>query len=40
MLNFDYKIKSFLKENMYFNKKVLKKTKKGEKIIKFTFLKD
>ena len=38
MLIFDKEIKFFLKENMYFNKKVLAKTKKGEKIIKSLFL--
>jgi len=36
---FDLSIKSFLKENMYFSKKVLKKTNMGKKIIKFLFLK-
>jgi dGTPase len=39
MNSFDLSIKSFLKERMYFSKKVLKKTKSGEKIIKFLFLK-
>ena len=38
MLIFDKEIKFFLRENMYFNKKVLAKTKKGEKIIKSLFL--
>ena len=37
MTDFDMGIKSFLRENMYYNKKVLKKTKKGEKIIKLLF---
>ena len=37
MINFDMGIKSFLRENMYYNKKVLNKTKKGEKIIKLLF---
>ena len=37
MLDFDYKIKSFLKENMYQHKTVLKKTRNGEKVIKFLF---
>ena len=36
---FDLSIKSFLKENMYLSKKVLKKTIMGKKIIKFLFLK-
>ena len=36
---FDLSIKSFLKEKMYFSKKVLKKTNMGKKIIKFLFLK-
>ena len=36
---FDGKIKSFLKEKMYFSKNVLKKTNMGKKIIKFLFLK-
>ncbi len=36
---FDSSIKDFLKQNMYYNKDVLKKTKKGKKIIKFLFLK-
>ena len=35
--DFDIGIKSFLRENMYYNKKVLNKTKKGEKIIKLLF---
>ena len=39
MLNFDFKIKSFLMDNMYQHKTVLNKTKKGEKIIKTLFLK-
>ena len=37
MTDFDMGIKYFLKENMYYNKKVLNKTKKGEKIIKLLF---
>ena len=36
---FDMSIKYFLKEKMYFNKNVLKKTNMGKKIIKFLFLK-
>ena len=36
---FDLSIKSFLKERMYFSKKVLKKTNSGKKIINFLFLK-
>ena len=36
---FDLSIKSFLKERMYFSKKVLKKTNIGKKIINFLFLK-
>ena len=36
---FDITIKSFLKENMYFSKNVLKKTNMGKKIIKLLFLK-
>ena len=36
---FDMSIKSFLKERMYFSKKVLQKTNMGKKIIKFLFLK-
>ena len=36
---FDTSIKSFLKERMYFNKKVLKKTNLGKNIIKVLFLK-
>jgi len=35
--DFDIGIKSFLRKNMYYNKKVLNKTKKGEKIIKLLF---
>ncbi len=34
---FDFSIKSFLKENMYFNKEILRKTNEGKKIIKFLF---
>ncbi len=37
MINFDLAIKSFLREKMYRNKKVLTKAQKGEKIIKFLF---
>ena len=37
MANFDMSIKSFLRENMYYNKKILNKTRKGEKIIKLLF---
>ena len=37
MTNFDEGIKSFLKKNMYYNKKVLKRTEEGEKIIKMLF---
>ena len=36
---FDFTIKSFLKENMYFSKNVLKKTNMGKKIIKYLFSK-
>jgi len=36
---FDITIKAFLKENMYFNKNVQKKTNRGKKIIKLLFLK-
>ena len=36
---FDIKIKSFLRERMYFSKNVLKKTNKGKQIIKFLFTK-
>jgi dGTPase len=36
---FDLSIKSFLRENMYLSKNVLKKTNMGKKIIKFLFLK-
>ena len=39
MHNFDIEIKSFLREKMYFSKKVVKKTNMGKKIIKFLFLK-
>jgi len=39
MHNFDIEIKSFLREKMYFSKKVIKKTNMGKKIIKFLFLK-
>lgn len=37
MIDFDMGIKSFLRENMYFNKKVLNRTREGEKIIKLLF---
>ena len=37
MTDFDMSIKSFLRENMYYNKKILNKTRKGEKIIKLLF---
>jgi len=37
MIDFDMSIKSFLRKNMYYNKKVLNKTRKGEKIIKLLF---
>ena len=37
MEEFDFEIKSFLKENMYHHKNVLDKAKKGEKIVKFLF---
>ena len=37
MINFDFTIKSFLKENMYHHQTVLNKTKKGAKIIKSLF---
>ena len=36
---FDKSIKSFLRDKMYYNKDVLKKTNNGKKIIKFLFLK-
>ena len=36
---FDIKIKSFLKEKMYFSKNVIKKTNMGKKIISYLFLK-
>ena len=39
MSDFDIKIKSFLREKMYFSKNVLKKTNMGKKIIKFLFSK-
>ena len=39
MSDFDIRIKSFLKEKMYFSKNVLKKTNMGKKIIQFLFLK-
>ncbi len=38
MKNFDANIKSFLKKNMYYNIKVLNKTKKGSKIIEKLFV--
>ena len=37
MNNFDISIKFFLRERMYFNKKVLNKTKEGSNIIKSLF---
>jgi len=37
MTNFNVGIKSFLKENMYYNEKVLNRAKRGEKIIKLLF---
>ena len=37
MKYFDVEIKSFLREKMYFSKKVLKKTNMGKKIIKILF---
>ncbi len=37
MIDFDIAIKSFLRKNMYYNKKVLSRTKQGEKIIKLLF---
>ncbi len=37
MIDFDEGIKSFLKNNMYYNKKVLKMTNEGEKIINLLF---
>ncbi len=39
MSYFDIRIKSFLKEKMYFSKNVLKKTNMGKKIIKHLFIK-
>ncbi len=39
MNEFDSSIKSFLKQKMYYNHKVLKKTKQGKKIINFLFFK-
>ncbi len=39
MLKFDKKIKSFLKQKMYFHKKVYSKTNFGRKVIKKLFLK-
>ena len=39
LMNFDYNIKEFLKDKMYNNKNVLKKTLKGKKIIIFLFSK-
>jgi len=39
MSEFDSSIKDFLKEKMYYNYNVLKKTKKGKKIINFLFFK-
>ena len=37
MIDFDFTIKSFLKDNMYHHKSVLKNTKRGEKIVKSLF---
>ena len=39
LMNFDYNIREFLKDKMYNNKDVLKKTLKGKKIIIFLFSK-
>ena len=39
MNSFDIKIKSFLRDRMYFSKTVIKKTNMGKKIINFLFLK-
>ena len=39
MIDFDIEVKSFLRQNMYFHKDVLDKTKKGKKIIKKLFYK-
>ena len=39
LMNFDYDIREFLKDKMYNNKKILKKTLKGKKIITFLFSK-
>jgi dGTPase len=39
MNQFDIKIKSFLREKMYFSKNVMKKTNLGKKIISYLFLK-
>ena len=39
LMNFDYDIREFLKDKMYNNKDVLKKTLKGKKIITFLFSK-
>ncbi len=39
LVNFDFHIREFLKDKMYNNKIVLKKTIQGKKIIKFLFLK-
>ena len=39
LMNFDYNIREFLKDKMYNNKNVLKKTLKGKKIIIFLFSK-
>ena len=39
LMNFDYNIREFLKDKMYNNKDVLKKTLKGKKIITFLFSK-
>ena len=39
MNKFDFSIKSFLKENMYYSPSVIKKTNKGKKIVEFLFKK-
>ncbi len=36
---FDFSIKEFLREKMYYSKNVLKKTNQGKKIIKYLFMK-
>ena len=37
MTNFDYEIKDFLKQKMYYHSEVINKTRKGGKIIKLLF---